>query len=96
MTLVGRLRELAARAVFASFGFIVGAALLLDGRSGGPFGDHPIWRTVICGFFGAVTTLIIWMLAVEVFHPAWSSLGGAVGAALGWSGSRWAKYVECT
>jgi len=81
-------------AFFASLGCIFGAALALDGRSGGPVGDHPVWRTAICAFFGAVTVLTMWWPIPENFHPAWSLMGAIVGAGLGWLGWSWAKYVE--
>jgi hypothetical protein len=81
-------------ALFASLGCIFGAAVALDGRSGTPVGDYPMLRTAICAIFGAVTVLVVWSWSPENFHPAWSSIGAAVGAVLGWLGWRWAKYVE--
>ena len=81
-------------AFFACLGCIFGSAMALDGRARGPIGDHPIWRTAICAFFGAVTVLTMWWPIPQNFHPAWSFAGAAVGGALGWLGWSWAKYVE--
>ena len=81
-------------ALFAVLGTMLGVVVALDSRSGMSQGNHQVARTVICSVLGAVAVLVVWTWHPANFSPNWALAGAGVGAVLGWSGWRWARYVD--
>jgi hypothetical protein len=88
--------------LFGLFGAMLDAIMALD-RSAKPTllprlvavpFNAPRARTIICAVLGVVAVGVVWSWQPERFSLDWVIFGAAVGAALGWWGWRWAKYVD--
>ena len=80
--------------LFAVLGSFYGAIAALDSASGMSSADRPFLRTVLCGILGATLVLLVQAWPPQTFNAVGPIVGLLVGAALGWLGWRWAKYVD--
>jgi len=80
--------------LFAVLGAFYGAIVTLDGESGMSYANRPLLRTFICGGLGATAVLLVQAWPPQTFNASWPSTGFLIGAALGWLGWTWAKYVD--
>ena len=81
-------------APLASLGALFGSVLALDARSEMAVAGMPRLRTLLGAAAGAAAVLAVWFLFPGKFSLAWLLAGAAAGAALGWYGWRWARYVD--
>lgn len=56
--------------------------------------ESPAWRTLLCAVLGALAVVVIQSMVATRLPAAWMAIGAACGAALGWFGWRWARYVD--
>jgi uncharacterized membrane protein len=74
-------------ASFACFGILFGGVLAFDPLPGEKGTDRPFWRIGLGALSGALLG-VLWQWPGEGI-----ALSGIVGAALGYAGTTWAKYV---
>lgn len=56
--------------------------------------DAPVARALICAALSALAVAMVRSWQPSLFSPWWSAAGAGVGAALGWWGWRWARYID--
>jgi len=88
--------------LFAIFGAMLGTIMALD-RSATPTPlprwlavpfNAPMLRTTICSALGLAAVLVVSSWQAKALSGAWLAAGAIAGAALGWLGWRWARYVD--
>jgi hypothetical protein len=81
-------------AIFASLGALFGVVLALDARSGVSIADARWLRVALCAVAGgSVVFAFSFALSAHVGF-SWYATGAACGAALGWFGWQWARFVD--
>lgn len=88
--------------VFGLFGALYGTIVALD-RSADPLPvprrwfrkiESPRLRVIICALLGASIVVVVWSWTSSPFPLPLVAVGTLAGAALGWYGWRWARYVD--
>jgi hypothetical protein len=87
---VGILARVAVLAIvlFAYFAVIA----LLDGGSRHALANRPLARTLACGVLGVVIAFLLLTLFANG-EESWLLAGAMFGAALGWLGTAWARFL---
>jgi len=89
-------------ALFAVAGAIFGTIVAFDRSADAPSlqwhfirrFESPVLRTLLCAALGTLAVVIVQSLVATRLPAAWFAIGAISGAALGWFGWRWARYVD--
>lgn len=88
--------------LFAIAGAIFGTIVAFDRSADAPSlrwrflrrFESPVLRTFLCAVLGTLAVVVVQSLVATRLPAAWLAIGAISGAALGWFGWRWARYVD--
>lgn len=80
--------------LFLILGAYYGTILGLDSRAGVSKLEYPVLRATLCGALASTAVLLAQSWSPPTFNIVGPVAGFFIGAALGWLGWSWAKYID--